>query len=395
MDSFVSVFKGLSPSYLDLYFKTIGISSHINKDQNKKDRFEDFQQTYWNKLSQEQRNKIDYDAQQIHLLSSKIGIELLFEKARIDGISFPEEEMDIVNQYDKAVWFYCNQLDFFEEVTAWLVSENKSGWKEVYFPRKDIKLVQGKEQILSESLKVFLRSKDSTGENCEVKAFEKDGRISYVAYPDGHAGTRQFYKDGKRIDDEIRKDIENIYFIYDTFTGALATKAKRRNKYIQQMQEIFGKMVLNFPWEEAHNRIINFDVLKDRNFEFPTHDDKIEEIYLKAITYVNKNTGEKISYEIPESKTGGLHAIYQAIDGYSKTSLEDDIFKIIYAKFFIRFEINAFKGRQGKRTFDLRGNNTHILTDGVMDRKIKELLIKWNIFSIKKDGKTTPTTIEE
>jgi|GEM_PF-6231890 len=396
MDSFASVFKGLSLSYLSLYLKTIGLTSYTpDESQNKKTRFEDFQNFYQDKLSQDDKNRIEYDAQQIHLLSSKIGIELLFEKANLDGIKFPEEEMDIINQYDKAVWFYCNKLDFFEEVTAWLVSENKSGWKEVYFPKKPIEKVKGKEEILSKNLKTFLRKKDSTAENCDVRAFEKEGRICYVAYPDGHAGIRQYYENGERKDDKIRKDIENIYFIYDTYTGALATKAKRRNKYIQQMQAIFGDTVLNCAWEEAHNRIINFDVLKDRDFDFPTHDDKVEEVYLKAVTFINEDTNEKISYEIPESKTSGLTAMYQTIDSYSKISIEDDIFKIIYAKFFIRFDVNTFKGKQGKRTFDLRGTNTHILTDGEMDRKIKELLIRWNIFEIKKDGKTTPTVIKD
>lgn len=327
-------------------------------------------------LDDETRGKLEFGLQQIYILAPNEGTHTLVQESISRKIDFPKEEIDSYDSQDKALWFYLNKKEFFDEIATWQEVNDKQGWKElVNLKKTKIKEVLGKEDVLRDQLSTYLFDTHLRGKNCAVECYKQKNRVCYVAYPEGYTESVMLYKGGSFKKGEPFKPADKIFFLYYPKKGKLSTKASGGWKIIREYQKIFGRAVLGEEINVDSDRVFNLDVLKNRNITFPTPpEDEIEHVKVKALNIRYFGGSKKVRLEV-NGENAGIKDIHDLMD---ELRINPGGISISKAEFRIKFP-SKIAHSSGSLTFYVSWPNSHNINDNPRYSKAKGYLKKWGL----------------
>lgn len=365
-----------SPSFLREYCQLknvpLTIPSSGDEDEVKESIIEQFA-----KMDDKQRSAIELDLQEINSLTPNEGLHMLIEEAKSKNLEVPYDEMDQLNQHDKAFWFFLHQNELFSEVATWYEVNDTKGWKELTGVKKvkDISKISTKTAKLQKALSTYIFANELRAKNCYVECYGQEDRVCFVAYPEDYTESSIVY-DHKQLRKRYpHKPVDKIFFLYYPKEGRLSTKAAGGWKRAKAIQKIFGEAVLGVDLNVDSDRVFNLDRLKDPQFSFPTPPgDKVEFMKLKQLQLKFFGGTRRINLEVNED-ADGVQAIHEFI-----RDLRISLNRVYVSKavFQIKFE-TAIKKSSGTLTFFLAWPNSHNINDNPRYRKVKQYLKDWGL----------------
>lgn len=327
-------------------------------------------------LDEETRSKLEFGLQQIYVLAPNEGSHTLVEESIARKIDFPKEEIDGYDSQDKALWFYLNKKEFFDEIAAWQEVNDKQGWKELVGLKKTkVKNILGKETVLRDQLSTYLFDTQLRGKNCAVECYKQKNRVCYVAYPEGYTESVFLYKGSNFKKGEPFKPVDKIFFLYHPKTGKLSTKASGGYKTIREYQKIFGRAVLGEEINVDSDRVFNLDILKNKNITFPTPpEDEIEYVKVKALNIRYFGGTKKVRLEV-NGENDGIKDVHDLMD---ELRINPGGISISKAEFQIKFP-SEIAHSSGSLTFYISWPNSHNINDNPRYSKAKGYLKKWGL----------------
>ncbi len=365
-----------SPSFLKEYCRLHNIPLTLPTTDNEDEAKEAIIKQL-SKLDDKSRSSLELDFQEINSLTPNEGLHLLIEEAKGKNLQIPYEEVDQLNQHDKAFWFFLHQNEHFSDVATWYEVNDTRGWKELTGVKKvkDISKITGKTAQLQKALSTYIFNSELRGRNCYVECYRQEDRVCFVAYPEDYTESSIVYEEEQLRKRHPHKPVDKIFFLYYPKEGRLSTKAAGGWKRAKTIQQIFGKAVLGVDLNVDSDRVFNLDVLKSSSFTFPTPpEDKVEFVKLKQLQLKFFGGTRKLNLEVSED-TNGVQAIHEFI-----RELKIPLSRLFISKgvFQIKFE-TTIKRSRGTLTFFVAWPNSHNINDNPRYRKVKNYLKDWGL----------------
>lgn len=332
----------------------------------------------YDNLDEAKRDKVNKETIDIFEIGSGGGgFTILHFLAKDKGITLPDELEDW-NNCGKAIWFFLNQREIFDDAFDWFGIESRNGWREaVELKRVSVNDLIDKENTLADALKVHYRNLDLTGRNCVVKRKELDNRVCFRAFIEGQATDTEIFKGDKLTTTDIMKPANEAIFIYYPNEGRLRIRAVGGKDEIEKLRDIFRKIVLNdTSTTPVNDRVFNLDILKNVAIPLPTQpEDQVEGIRVFELTINNKFArGEYTILRV--DKASSKEAVYNLAKERGIDFSKDKHLSILGAKIYVKF---AGKGNRGGVTVQLGWPNSSNLEEKPLHNKVKAYLKTWGI----------------
>jgi len=365
-----------SPSFFREYCQLNNISITFPKSNDEDDVKEEILEQLAS-MSDKERSAIELDLQEINSLTPNEGLHMLIEEAKGKNLEVPFDEVEQLNQHDKAFWFYLHQNELFSEVATWYEVNDTRGWKELTGLKNiiDASKIKSKTGNLQKALSTYIFANELRGKNCYVECYEQEDRLCFVAYPEDYTESSIVYDRKKLRKRYPHKPVDKIFFLYYPKEGRLSTKAAGGWKRAKAIQKIFGEAVLGIELNVDSDRVFNLDRLKDPQFEFPTPpEDKVEFVKLKQLQLRFFGGTRRINLDVNED-TDGVQPIHDFIK-----DLRIHLNRVYVSKavFQIKFD-TPIKKSSGTLTFYVGWPNSHNINDNPRYRVVKQYLKDWGL----------------
>ncbi|MFC1609286.1 hypothetical protein ACFL3M_03810, partial [Patescibacteria group bacterium] len=284
--------RHLSQSELENYCKHKKLIFKLPKGTKPEKRAKSFSEFL--EKNQEAKKTAEIDFQEIKNIANEKGSMMLFEYAKRTNQSTPDKEIDEMSSYDKAMWFFLNQRETFDQVATECEIENASGWmlyKTKPFKETDI---LGKEGELSTEVKNYYYVSELRGKICKVETISKDDYICCVAYPQDYTSKYATYEKSALNKNTILQPVFKIYFLCSPKEQRIGIKAQGGWKKREDLIKMFAKTVLGQTITSGDRIQFNLNKLKDFDFPFGTPpEDNVESVKVTSI---------KLSYPRAENR---------------------------------------------------------------------------------------------
>lgn len=332
---------------------------------------------FFRDLNPEARSQVEADFQVIHSMASNEATHRLIEEAHDANDELPQEEIDKLNQHDKAFWFFFNKPNLFDKVAIWHEVDDKSGWKELPGIKK-VKLdkVLGKEEQLKALLQEYLQETELRGKTCEIECYQQEHRVCYIAYFDDYTVTTFAFDEKRKLQKrKPHNPVDIILFLYYPKEGRLSTKSNGGWKRAKALQKIFGNAVLGMEIDTDNDRVFNLDRLLDVDFEFEDPgDEQFEAVRVKAL-HLHEFGGEKGIILLNGSNIPGMQPIKDMLREYVRKRYKMHVRRV---ELQVKVKKNIKKAKETSKFF-IRWPDGHNITDNPRFKHIREYIKFWGL----------------
>lgn len=371
--------KQLSPDSLELYCRHENVGNFRYSPDSDADHIQQFI-AFFNQLPEETQNRIEADFQQINELTPNASLHMLITECQKQDIEVPDEVVDQLDEYDRALWFYLNQRRVFNKVSLEYEFQDKRGWKDMYVRSIPVsELTDPDADRLAQALRGYLITNELKGRRCIVEYYTKNNRAYFVAYPEDYTqADLQYVGDDRLIKQQPRKPVFQIFFIYNPEYGRLSVKAKGGWQKAKLLQQIFAKAVLGYEYDVESDWVFDLNRLKDPEFEFSIRpEDQIVSVKVKSMQLNFYNGHRRITIDATDSAKTGMEDIRDAIEQHQ---IPLDQVNIHHVSIEIKFHPNRdIKYDRGQITVHLGHPNSHDLSNQPRANKARELLQRWEL----------------
>lgn len=328
-------------------------------------------------LEQKIQNQIEYDFQEVFQLVGHKGTRMLIDEANSVSYKLPDYLEDMA-RYDKAMWFYLNNNQLFNETLVKFEIENSLGWRPFFATAVDIDAIT-QEQLsqLEKELEAFYYRQQLMGKNCFAEQVKKDDLTCFVIYVEDQLERYLEFDDKKQLNKKTSlRPIFKVYFLYNPKEARIYLKTKGSMKVRTHLINIFGNIILKQADLQQNHIYYDLSPLLSPSFEFvtPPHDN-VEQIKIKSIQ-LNYPKAYNKHINLTMSKDGfSLETLHQWIQ---ELNLPTNI-NVGRLKLWVKFKkTSSLKGYTGSVTFDLTPKTCNLGVNN-LHLKVKQYLRDWNI----------------
>ncbi|MCI0364961.1 MAG: hypothetical protein L0219_13870 [Phycisphaerales bacterium] len=277
------------------------------------------------------------------------------------------ELLEIVDDY--------GEIDRFADSRWWRRSVGKK--LEITDDEKAIKK-------LSSAIRALYK-KQGRGRLCDIDSRERSApqRYCYFAYPEDLPKTDQGYDEHGRLGRRTRRTTMEIIFVYRPEDGILEMVARGDKQHKEALAAAFCTTILGLTTLPAPDQKPPFDlnVLKDRNFAFPTDTaDNIDRVEVRQLRFdLPGNGNRRLVVSVRPRQQDDPKLIYSVVDdALNKAKYQLASLDVSQARLSIRFR--GVGGRRAKTlTFDITFPDRCNLKDSGKDVVGKRYLKLWKI----------------
>jgi len=375
----ISFLMKVSSKLLEQYSKRHGIAFTVQEEGKSSEEFAD---AFIKKLEKEPTKNQEafwMDIDDIDSISTQNGCEYLLNRVQAENISFDEQEFEkLENLKERAMYFYLNHYDIFNETCDMYSLDMKQGWrgrKTEAIPFKD---VRKNLTDLENALKEIYR-KEYKGKNLKIKHVDKSDRIYFIAYIED-VFTNDLAFEGNKLNNKLpRRPVLRVYFLYRPTEGIIEVKAKGGKKRFKLLQDIFITSFLQAD-PDKHKKLVRYDFNKINNLDaltFPTEaKDNIESVTLKGIRIVHNENDVRLSIDVAHNPK--KHGVLPMQDKLNEMNIDLEEFEVKQFKLLVVFN-KVGQLRQQRVTTAITFPNICNLKERKIDNTIRKLLKKWKL----------------
>jgi hypothetical protein len=302
------------------------------------------------------QKEIERDFQHISNLSNEKGSQNLMAEATAKSVQLPIQQFTEMNPYDRALWFFNQHHDVFDEADAVQQFYDLNGWKRVPIPSKPIEFVLRKKDELATALKKYYEEKEARGKYGDVEMYPKGDRVYIVARLTDHAES-DFVPDektGRLKKKGTRRPPFEIYYLYrldegEENGGELEIKARGGWQKQRDLLGVFAEAVFNHQLDDS-KQTFNLELLKNENFTMVADpQDQMEWWWLKALELRTPDRLARIKITVGDNGKKGAQAMW---DQLRRLHLDDTIGTMLINSADIQMKFKPTRKRQkGTATF--------------------------------------------
>ena len=255
------------------------------------------------------REPMDKGLVLVNRMATERGISLLGDLAKGYGDTAGLEQNLDGGFHDRALYFYLEKHNIFNEAIAIDEFYDQQGWKRHPAPKKAISAIQNKKDALKATFsKIF--QEEVRSRHCIVEMYKREECLyTVISFEDYPQIASQMKEDGEMIDRAgFFRPLKQIYFLYTPDDEELQVKYngswEDRDKYL----EAFLRVVFDKPLQDA-KQTFDLDRFKKPNFalEYGEHAEAVESWLLRVMDLELIGTKKRIKLSIPAKsavKTG-------------------------------------------------------------------------------------------
>ncbi len=213
------------------------------------------------------------------------------------------------------------------------------------------------------------------GARCQIEDFANDEKFAIFVFHEDEMAPFDRFNDSGVMEPDWQRPVVRLAAVFHYETSTLLVKAPRKVER-EKLRDLFAEVFVrdpNYFGDVSKTPKFNFDVLRDPDFDFPTHGvDAIDEVsVVKVIARTAHHDAKRVTIELrPGLSIVGLGMVLEE----HGISLESDPLDGVQ----LRFTFEG-KGRSKYRTVSLFNPNSTNLNDTRRDRVIRRCLKEWGI----------------
>jgi hypothetical protein len=338
------------------------------------------------------RKQIQVILQDLAELSDERGLKVISEEINRRCAHRAPELIALEARLDKAMWFYLNMPEAFEEAALFARADAMSTGR--YAVRRDglpigsFEVTPQMIDAMQEALRAYYWPNEMRGRYCKVQHYPRPGRAEYFfAYLDDWPDKQLVFEDNGQMEPRSERYAFSIVFVYCPADGSLELIAMGGQEVHLPLQQAFCKAMFDLDVGPADplRPVYKLGMLLDPNFTYPTHPtDRIKQSRLSRIRLVPISNSRDLDYlelKFPPRVTREkwLEIIFRELECQNLLSLQAVVKQ---ASFQLIFMADG-RGREKKMTFNVSIPNTCDLKSRADDvRVVGERCIKlWGILS--------------
>jgi hypothetical protein len=192
---------------------------------------------------------------------------------------------------------------------------------------QDSKIAQGS---LATDLGAYFQEKEGRGRSCHVDAYRRENATYFFAYPEDY-GQVELEWDEAALRRRPHRPTFEVIFIYCLSAGTLDTYFHGPVKTVRELQQVFGRVILNSELGEPakDERVYDFNRFKRPDFPFVYPPDAgIRDVRVKLVRLTVIGAPKK-RFTIEADPADGRNAVYDllptVVDVGSRTSVSSRI----------------------------------------------------------------------
>ncbi len=329
--------------------KITGFPSNVPRVTNKKEKklISERILDFFNSLDEDDRKKAEDGLTAVDILGNYRGVATI--QGIIRDFNIPVDDSRCLNysMRDRALFYYLEREDVFEEAMAILEFQDLSGWKRYPVPKTTISIMESKKTILKEAFQSMFQG-EGRGKTCwvDVRKIEEDS-CATISFDDHPQVCTQMDKSGKPDRLAIFRALDAIYFLYLPKENELHVKAKGSWQARDEYLNVFLETVFGIPLEKARPKH-NLRLIMKNDFEINADNvPDLDSWLLRSLHLRYTNTGKRVVLSMPpndKKSTGadGIKTMAHSL-GLQKALNNKEIY-IDRACFSFRFKSQEAKG---------------------------------------------------
>ena len=264
-------FRRVPNHLLKKYFKRQNVLSDLDFKKFNETKVEPIYQA-WLTLSQDIRNKIEQDFQDINHMATESGSKAIIDEANYHGEDLATQFSAMKGFYEHAFWTFLEKPGYWRGAVAFDRADTipQSYWrKRKNLPQKPanvgLKSIANLEQALSQ----YFHNTQGRGENCKVDCYKRQQFDYFFAYPEDYAQTRIEWEESE-FKRPVRHPAFELIFVYSLEDGTLDIYITGDRKVVPDLQVIFAENILSTTLndDKEDERIYDLNPLLSRDFAF-------------------------------------------------------------------------------------------------------------------------------
>ncbi len=298
--------------HIETYLSENGIAHNLDFSKIKETKIEPIF-NFISELSEEIRQKINNDFQDIYSLSYEGGIKIILDVARLSGKEL-EPVFDKLNGfYDKSFSTFLEHKGIFQTSLIFSRIDNLSSryWRKIInLPKFSINF-DNLRSPLSDGLRDYFKSKEGRGHSCEIDYYVRDNFHYFYAEPEDYSRNEIEWVKGERKKRSYSPAFE-VVFVYNSKEGSLDTYFEGDAKSCKELQKIFAQVMLGIDKLPEENKPVYelkpFRSASTYNFAYQP-DSGIKSLKVKKIKLSLLGSKDKIILEADVSNN--FNAVYE------------------------------------------------------------------------------------
>jgi hypothetical protein len=367
-------FRDVSNRLLHQYFANRGVLAEVDFGALSETRIEPIYEA-WLKLSEDTRNEMEQDFQEIDALASEAGAKAILDEARWHGEDLAGQFATLQSFHDRAFWTFLERPKYWSGAAAFHHADMvpASYWrKRKNLPCKAANVDQESIHRLECNLSHYFHTMQGRGENCKVDCYQRDHLDYFFAYPEDFAQASIEWI-GKEFKRRPHHPAFEIIFVYSQHDGTLDIYLYGDRKPVPDLQAIFAGAILEIKLgpDKKDDRVYDLNPLRSRHFEFIYEPESgITDVAVKKLRLKVHGTCERIILDADPSSN--RHAVFGLLDKVKGIPLSQVAITQVGLK--VTFAHNPSSRRPRARSFDISWPNSCSLKHNGRDLIIRKML---------------------
>ena len=282
----------------------------------------------WLYLSDDQRNTMDAEFQDIFELSCEKGFRAIIDEAEwhlaknADArTGFVEKLAALSNHFERAMVTFLDHNQFWKGATRFYHADTLPYWrKRKNLPHQAAAVDETSLLELASLIRTYFHHTEGRGNNCVVEPFRRGELDYFFAYPEDYSQQSIEWVDGQFGRRPHNPAFEVIY-VYSQKEGSLDLNFRGSYKAIEPLQGMFATAILKLPElppDPKDGRIYDLNPLRQKSFNFTyAVGSGIENVAMKKLRLSSKvKKGDRITLEADASNNPD--AVYELLDKIDK-----------------------------------------------------------------------------
>lgn len=375
----VSLLSKISPSILVEYANYHGIVLKLSKEMEGGEQCAHHVLSLIEKEPEDKQGDFLMDLDDLNAMGKETICERIANDLRAQGNPLDDELVEGFGHWnDWSMHYYLHHKDLFYKTFDSCTLDMKQGWR----GRKTVVVPFG---IFIKNIKDFknalkeLYSQEYKGKKIQIRYTDKGDRVIFTAHIQGvFTVDSAFKQDNEELQNNKRKPVFPINFLYRPEAGVLEVKAKGGKTRVKELQYIFIEHFLkDDPKKFQDVPRCNFDKVQDlQTLKFPVRaEDNVESVILNGVKVTSDEHDLTLKIDIDPDEGSGVQPMLDTLEARN-ISLND--FEITQFKVKILFK-KPSKGRQRSVTTTITNPDGCNLKQRNIDMTVYSLLKRWGL----------------
>lgn len=369
-------FREVPNRLLKEYFQRRGVLASVPFDELRETQIDPIYQA-WLDLTNDQRNELEQDFQEIDELATEAGSKAILDEARWHGEDLAKQFASLNGFQEHAFWTFLQRPRYWRGALAFNHADTVSSrfWrKRKNLPRRPACVDAASIEQLEKEISHYFHSEQGRGQNCKVDCFRRNELDYFFAYPEDYAQARVEWE-GTDIARPARHPAFEIIVVYSQEAGTLDTFLPGDRDCVKDLQAIFAETILQSKLgpDAKDEQVYELDPLRSRDFVFVFNpesgivDVRVTKLRLKVI-------GKNERMVLEANPDFSRYAVFDLLDKITRVIPLSQV-TVTLVGIRVTFTNNPHSNRPRRKTFEVASPCSCSLKHSERDLKIRKMLI--------------------